>query len=635
MLRTIHNNKKSIGVFLIAGVAALVMTGFGLDFLRAGGGADGRHAISVGDEHVSFSDFDKRRRQTEMQYRQAFGKNYDQYSKAAGLNIVGETRDRLVNELAVRGAAQSMDFVSGSEEVSRFIRDNLFQQNFNPAMYEGMLRQAGMSARDFEREISQQLLAEQYTGLLTDVSFATTREARAKLERDETVYSVGYVEFDPDTYKKDVAAPSDEDLKKLYDANAAEYEMPAQVSYEYAVFDPAQLSDVVEVPQEDVELYYTDNQSKYVTPEELRIQHVQLNFSKDSSPDKINEAKLKAQEIHAKAYAGEDFSGLALQYSDDVTTKFKGGDMGWHKKGELEKEIDSAAWKVKSGGIADLVETSYGFHIVKVSEHKESKPRELEEVKAEIEKEIRTREAPAYVFALAHEKFSAWEKSDASLADAVKENNVQAKSSSGPLSADQDPDPSVAGLSAKILAEGDSKKQIIELGDKAVLVLVTERKEAKIPELAEVKDRLVELHKDSAAKVIAREKANAFLEKVKSGAFPEIAKAEKLAVKTQKDLKQGKSEAGLFGAVEVRDWVFASSAVGAVSDKAFDINDKFYVVQVDGITPPNAEDISKKLVTYESEASQALANTMVESMLRRLKARTVVEVDPSLAAGGA
>ena len=85
--------------------------------------------------------------------------------------------------------------------------------------------------------------------------------------------------------------------------------------------------------------------------------------------------KAQAEGVLKRAKAGEDFAALAKQYSEDDSNKDKGGDLDYFGRGTMVPEFDQAAFAMKAGDISDLVKTSFGFHIIKLVDHRQATTR--------------------------------------------------------------------------------------------------------------------------------------------------------------------------------------------------------------------------------------------------------------------
>jgi peptidyl-prolyl cis-trans isomerase D len=407
MLRMFHTHRKTVFGILVVSIAVISMTGFGVNFLQDYERGQ-VYAVKIDDDKVDFAQFDRERREIQNRYRSMLGKNYAQLASMLEANLNQQVVDKVISDNLVLKAARKSDLYSGPDELQRIMRTQVFSGGFDVEMYRRFLAEMNLSAAAFEREVRDTALRAQFIGLLTDVTGASAEEARAMWERDETTYAVRYVEFDPAKFEAQVDVKDDTVLEEFYTTNASDYEQPAKVGYEYVVFDPRKFESLVEPSAEDIEMFYQDNQSRFMNPLEFRARHIQLTYPKGAKPEEMAKLKERATEALTKIQAGEAFEAVATQYSDDLNSNTIGGDLGFVQPGKMSREFDAAVAQLAVGAVSEVVSTPYGFHIVKLEERREPEPKKLEEVKEIIVKEIRTREAPAYTADRAQQLFEEW-----------------------------------------------------------------------------------------------------------------------------------------------------------------------------------------------------------------------------------
>jgi peptidyl-prolyl cis-trans isomerase C len=144
----------------------------------------------------------------------------------------------------------------------------------------------------------------------------------------------------------------------------------------------------VTVSEADLKEYYTQNREKLGVPEQVRARHILFKVDPASAEDEKKQAKARAEEILKRLKAGEDFEKLAQAYSDDQTSNKKGGDLGYFSPGRMVPEFEGAAFYTDPGETTDIVETKYGYHIIKVVDHKEARQRSFEEMKDYIREKL-------------------------------------------------------------------------------------------------------------------------------------------------------------------------------------------------------------------------------------------------------
>lgn len=126
----------------------------------------------------------------------------------------------------------------------------------------------------------------------------------------------------------------------------------------------------VKVSQEEEAKFYAENKEKMKHPEQVRASHILLRVAANAPADQKAAQKAKALEALKKARSGSDFAALAHEYSQDPGSAQRGGDLGYFAKGSMVPAFDKAAFAMKVGAISDLVETDFGYHIIKVTDHR-------------------------------------------------------------------------------------------------------------------------------------------------------------------------------------------------------------------------------------------------------------------------
>ena len=143
----------------------------------------------------------------------------------------------------------------------------------------------------------------------------------------------------------------------------------------------------------DLKEYYRQNQKSLGIPEQVRVRHILVKVDPNTTADKRREAKVKAEGLLDRLKKGESFEDLAKSDSDDQSSRARGGDLGYIIPGQMVKDFEDVAFYSNPGEISDVVETRYGFHIIRVDEHIEARQRSFEEakelIKTRLDKQIR------------------------------------------------------------------------------------------------------------------------------------------------------------------------------------------------------------------------------------------------------
>jgi peptidyl-prolyl cis-trans isomerase C len=147
------------------------------------------------------------------------------------------------------------------------------------------------------------------------------------------------------------------------------------------------LKDIV-ITEEEIKKHYQENEKTYIYPAQAKARHILIKVAPNAPEEEKKKAKEKAEGLLKKVKDGEDFAKLAGEFSEDQATQKKGGDLGYFSKGRMVKPFEDAAFALKPGQVSEIVESQFGFHIIKLEDLKEARVRSFEEVKEMVKSQI-------------------------------------------------------------------------------------------------------------------------------------------------------------------------------------------------------------------------------------------------------
>ena len=519
MFDAVRNNKKIVQIFLA--LIILPFAFFGLDsYVRSTGTGD--DIAKIGDIKITQQQFQQAMRDQQERLRAQMKGELDPKlldSPEARQAILDDLVDQ---RLLMLEASKKKMFVS--DDVIRRTIGSIDAFNadgkFSAERYEAALRGQGMTPAGFEAQLRQDLTLQQLAGAIgqsgviprtvIDHVLAIQTEKREVME-----YRLAIDDYLGKVKLADGAA------KRFYDENAKQFELPEQAKAEYVVLSMETIGAQLTVSEAEVKAWYEGHKDKFQQPEERRASHI-LIASEKLGKDK---AKAKAEEVFKavqKNPAG--FADLAKKNSDDPGSAEKGGDLGFFGSGMMVKPFEEATFKLKEGEISGIVESDFGFHIIKLTGIHAAKEKPLAEVKGEIEAELK-KTASSRKFAEAAEAFSnmVYEQSDSLKPVAEKFNlNIkqsdwlvrQANPANGPLANEK----VLAALFTEDSIKNKRNTEAVEIAaNTLVAARIVEYKPASLQPLDSLKDNIETLLKRQEAQALAQKEGEAKLEALKKG----------------------------------------------------------------------------------------------------------------------
>lgn len=180
--------------------------------------------------------------------------------------------------------------------------------------------------------------------------------------------------------------PSDKELEMMMKRmNMTEESFKVQLRRDMTIqeFIEKQFASKINISDEESKTYYDGNPDKFKQPEEVKASHILVSVPPKSDDAKKAEARKKIEDIQKRLKKGEDFAAVAKEVSD-CPSKEQGGDLGYFAKGQMVKPFEEAAFAMKPGETSNIVETDFGFHLIKVADKKAAGTRAYETVKDSI-----------------------------------------------------------------------------------------------------------------------------------------------------------------------------------------------------------------------------------------------------------
>ncbi len=541
-----------------------------------------------------------------------------------------DTLEALVRERVLLAATRAAHLTVPDERLQRlFVSDPQFAtlRNADGSVNKELLAAQGMSSEIFVARLRQDLAVQQVTRGVTDSAVAPAAVVATALDALLQRREIRYARFDGKDYAAKVD-PTEADLDQYYKAHAAEFRVPEQATIDFVVLDLEMLKKGITVPEDDLRKFYAENASRYTSAEERRARHILVKAAKDAAPDVRQKAKARAEALLADARKNPaGFAELATRNSEDPGSAAQGGDLDFFGRGAMVKPFEDAVFAMQPGEIGNVVESDFGYHIIRLEAIRGGAKKPFEEVRAAIEDEARKQLATKR-WAEAAEQFTnlVYEQSD-SLQPAIDKLKLDKRSAT----VQRVPAPGTVGAlgSAKLLEAVFSGEAIrnkrntdaVDVGpNQLAAARVVQYQAARVPPLAEVRDRVRDSVVRAQSAAQARRDGAALLAQLRAGSQAELAR--------QATVSRIKTEGLPRSAI---DAILRADAVKLPTTVGVDLDDQGYLVaRIDKVLP--RELAVDEVPLLHAQYSQVWAQAEAQAYYQALRSRFKVEQFAGVAA---
>ncbi|WP_434154650.1 SurA N-terminal domain-containing protein [Pseudomonas sp. JZ134] len=515
MLQNIREHSQGWIAKVIIGVIILLMALTGFEAIIRAGSHQGAVALVNGEE-IRQTDLNQA---VEMQRRslaQRLGPNFD-----PALLDEKRLRDAALKALIERELllqdAKSNKFAFSEAALDQLILQTPeFQVDgqFNAQRFDQTIAQMGYSRLQFREMLKQEMLMGQLRAGIAGTGFVTDAElnAFAALERQTRDFATHVVKADASK----VAVTNDE-LQGYYDDHRSEFMTPDQVVIDYIELKKSAFADKAQVKQEDLQALYQSETANL--SEQRNAAHILIEVN-----DKVNDeqAKAKIDEIKARLDKGEDFAALAKKFSQDPGSANKGGELGYAGRGVYDPAFEEALYGLNKGDVSAPVHSTFGWHLIKLLGVQEAKVPSLESMKPRLEAELKAREADRlFVEAIRNLESAAFEASD--LSQPAQEQGLKVQTSK-PFGREGGEEGVIANrqvvqaaFSPEVLEDG-ANSNAIQLDDEtAVILRVKEHRKPAQQSFDDVKDNIRSTLTKQKIAETARQQGETLIADLKAG----------------------------------------------------------------------------------------------------------------------
>jgi len=535
MLLAIRERIMGVVGWIILGILFVAFAFFGLNSYLQSDAAN--YAAAVNDQEITLARHQRAYQQLRTRMADMLGDNFD----AAQLNediLKANALQQLINEELVLQAADAEGYAASNQLVAARINSiDAFKENgvFSKTLYERVLGYQGIGPANFEHNLKQEIIANQYREGISRTAAATAAGLSRAYILEGQQRRFNYMVLPLQSFSAQLEI-TDQDIEDYYAAHSDAFMTPERVRVQYLELDIATLDPGIAVDEQAVQALYDEQSLKYVTPEERHARHILIRLLPDADEAATAAALEKAQGIVARLDTGESFADLAKELSDDPGSAANGGDLGFFGRGMMAPEFEDSVYGLQQGERSQPVKSPFGFHIIELVEIKPEVAIPLADVRDELVDQLLADER-ANLFFEQSETLSSitFEQPDSlqGAADAlgldIQESDWMSRGGGGTGIAANSNIIETA-FSEDVLLNGNNSASVEVAPDHVVVLRVLEHQEAAQQSLEAVRTDVERLTRNEKARALAEARGKEILASLTAGETTLAASAEADAV---------------------------------------------------------------------------------------------------------
>lgn len=390
MLQNMRKSAQGTVAKIVVGFIIVIFALFGAESIVGSLGGEPEVA-SVNGEGISESKFARALEGKRRQILAQMGERVDPDLIDEGL-LRSSVLEGMIQEEILRQDADDKGLYVSSAAVDDYIRGvEQFKVDgkFNGERLQVILRNAGLTLNGYRDSLRSQFMLRQSRSALIASAFVLDDERNEIIELDRQERSFGVATVFKRDYL-DAVTVSDNEIELYYQENKSSYKKPKSVDVSFIEVIRSDLSQGVELTEEDIRTLYETEKSEFEGDEERQAAHILVKID-DSTTDE--QALKKITDIEARLKSGEEFSALAIELSEDEGSAENGGDLGRSARGVYVSDFELALFSLKQGEITAPVKTEFGYHLIKLLAIEISEIPSFDEMRVSLVQRLRDQQA--------------------------------------------------------------------------------------------------------------------------------------------------------------------------------------------------------------------------------------------------
>ncbi|QBH96026.1 peptidylprolyl isomerase [Limnobaculum zhutongyuii] len=613
------SNSVVLKVILALIMLSFVLTGVGSYLV----GGSNSYVAEVNGQEIDRARFEQSVMNERARLQQQLGEQFSQLAgnEAYVKQMRQQVLNRMINDLLLDQYAAKIGMAIGDDQVKVSIQTSpefATDGKFDNSKYRDLLNRFQIAPEQYAEMTRKQLLSQQLLAAFAGTNFSLPAETESVValiqqQRDIRVASIDMKALEA----KPEVTPTAEQVKAFYDQNKSRFTAPEMARVKYIEVDAAKLTDDIKVSDQEVADFYAKNKPLYI--QAPRSSYSIIVLSKESD----------AKDVLAQLKNGGDFAALAKEKSLEKDSGAKGGELGWLAAAAVPDDIAKAKLTEK-GQLSDVIHSDMGYLIVRLNDIQAAKEKPLEEVKAEITKNL-----------LQDKSYNKFEDIQTKIMDGATSNNLSLDAAekasglkaveSGWLSRDNMPKelayPEVVQeiFSGDLFgvkgAPGPNSDLITVEGDRAFVLRIVEHRPEAVQPFEEVSADITELLKRQNVIKMAREQADQLVAALKTDKGDEALQAAKVKFGDKKVITRMSDDA------QLAESVFAlplpkegKPSYGVSSDK----NDNIVLVALDAVHPGQMDAASLK--AFSAQMANQDSSVVLDALISNLRQQAKIKM---------